>query len=101
MKDPNYLIRMNCGVGLAEIGVQNLRTLINHGIFNSNENIKKGIEKSIVKNMKIDEIVNYYENANQLLSLKLLLGEILEKNIELTDVFKSLTDICVLSEIEY
>ena len=80
---------MNCGVGLAEIGVQNLRTLINHGLFDSNENVKKGIEKSILKNMKIDDIVKYYENANQLLSLKLLLGEIIEKNIDLTDVFKS------------
>ena len=103
MKDPNYLIRMNCGVGLAEIGVQNLRTLINHGIFDSNENVKKGIEKSIVKNMKIDEIVNYYENANQLLSLKLLLGEILEKNIELTDVFKSFCNklLCIIDNKVY
>lgn len=88
MKDPNYLIRANCGIGLGEIGVHTIRTLINHGIFDSKEYVRTTVEKIILKKMKIEDVVKYFENTNQLLSLKLLIGEIIDKNIEVSESFK-------------
>ena len=77
-KDNNYLTRINCGLGLADNGIQNMRTLL-LGLQDKNKNVRNAIEKVIIVKMPISEVVNYFSNEGQLMSLKLTVKELLEK----------------------
>ena len=78
MKDKNYLIRINCGLGLADIGIQNMRTLL-LGLQDKNQNVRNTIEKVIIVKMPISDVVEYFNNINQLDSLKITVKDLLEK----------------------
>ena len=77
-KDNNYLTRINCGLGLADNGIQNMRTLL-LGLQDKNKNVRNAIEKVIIVKMPISEVVNYFSNEGQLMSLKFTVKELLEK----------------------
>ena len=77
-KDSNYLTRINCGLGLADNGIQNMRTLL-LGLQDKNKNVRNAIEKVIIVKMPISEVVNYFSNEGQLMSLKVTVKELLEK----------------------
>ena len=77
-KDSNYLTRINCGLGLADNGIQNMRTLL-LGLQDKNKNVRNAIEKVIIVKMPISEVVNYFNNEGQLLSLKFTVKELLDK----------------------
>ena len=86
-KDNNYLTRINCGLGLADNGIQNMRTLL-LGLQDKNKNVRNAIEKVIIVKMPIFEVVNYFNNEGQLMSLKVTVKELLEKknNLQLVTV---------------
>ena len=86
-KDNNYLTRINCGLGLADNGIQNMRTLL-LGLQDKNKNVRNAIEKVIIVKMPISEVVNYFNNEGQLLSLKFTVKELLDKknNLQLVTV---------------
>jgi len=77
-KDNNYLTRINCGLGLADNGIHNMRTLL-LGLQDKNKNVRNAIEKVIIVKMPISEVVNYFSNEGQLMSLKLTVKELLDK----------------------
>ena len=78
-KDPNPIIRMNCGIGLSEIGVHTMRTLL-IGLNDDDDNVRNTIEKVIVVKMDINSVIEYFSHFNQLNSLKISIKDILEKN---------------------
>ena len=82
-KDPNPIIRTNCGIGLAESGVQTLRTLL-IGLHDENDTVRNTIEKVIVVKMNIPDVVSYFAGQDQLGSLKISVKDILEKNKNLS-----------------
>ncbi len=82
-KDPNPIIRTNCGIGLAESGVHTLRTLL-IGLHDENETVRNTIEKLIVVKMDINYVIQYFAENGQLLSLKISVKDILEKNKSLS-----------------
>ena len=77
-KDNNYLTRINCGLGLADSGIQNMRTLL-LGLQDKNKNVRNSIEKVMIVKMPISEVVNYFSNEGQLKSLKITVKELLDK----------------------
>ena len=77
-KDSNYLTRINCGLGLADNGIQNMRTLL-LGLQDKNKNVRNAIEKVIIVKMPISEVVNYFSHEGQLMSLKVTVKELLDK----------------------
>ena len=77
-KDNNYLTRINCGLGLADSGIQNMRTLL-LGLQDKNKNVRNAIEKVMIVKMPISEVVNYFSNEGQLKSLKITVKELLKK----------------------
>ena len=86
-KDSNYLTRINCGLGLADNGVQNMRTLL-LGLQDKNKNVRNAIEKVIIVKMPINEVINYFSNEDQLNSIRITVKEILNKknNLQPTTV---------------
>ena len=82
-KDPNPIIRTNCGIGLAESGVHTLRTLL-IGLHDENDSVRNTIEKLIVVKMDINNVIQYFGDNGQLLSLKISVKDILEKNKNLS-----------------
>ena len=80
MKDKNYIVRANCGIGLCECGVHTLRTLISRGMFDQSEIVRNTIEKNILRKFKVENVIQYYLKNNQLGSLKICLEEFIEKN---------------------
>jgi hypothetical protein len=85
-KDPNPIIRTNCGIGLAESGVQTLRTLL-IGLHDENDTVRNTIEKVIVVKMNIPDVVNYFAEQDQLGSLKISVKDILDKNKNYLSLF--------------
>ena len=77
-KDTNYLTRINCGLGLADSGIQNMRTLL-LGLQDKNKNVRNAIEKVMIVKMPISEVVKYFSNEGQLKSLKITVKELLNK----------------------
>ena len=84
-KDNNYLTRINCGLGLADSGIQNMRTLL-LGLQDKNKNVRNAIEKVIIVKMPISEVVNYFSYEGQLNSLKITVKELLNKKNQLQTV---------------
>lgn len=89
LKDKSPMVRCNCAVGLCLFGVHTLRTLINKGLFDNNKSVRINIQGAIIHFFNIDDIIDYYQDKGQLLSLKILLDECLEKGEDITlDFFK-------------
>jgi len=89
LKDKSPMVRCNCAVGLCLFGVHTLRTLINKGLFDTNKSVRINIQGAIIHFFNIDDIINYYQEKGQLLSLKILLDEYLSKGEDITlDFFK-------------
>ena len=84
-KDNNYLTRINCGLGLADSGIQNMRTLL-LGLQDKNKNVRNAIEKVMIVKMPISEVINYFSNEGQLNSLKITVKELLNKKNRLQTV---------------
>ena len=84
-KDTNYLTRINCGLGLADSGIQNMRTLL-LGLQDKNKNVRNAIEKVMIVKMPISEVVSYFSNEGQLNSLKITVKELLNKKNNLQTV---------------
>ena len=89
INDPNPIVRANCGCGLVECGVHSIRTLLNYGLFDKNESVRKTIEKRILEKMNVNDIISYFKNSNQLLSLKIMLIDVIEKCLMISPQFKS------------
>jgi hypothetical protein len=70
-------------------GVHTLRTLINKGLFDINPSVRTNIQRAILHFFNVDDIIKYYKEKGQLLSLKILLDEYLSKGVDITlDFFK-------------
>jgi len=79
INEKNYIVKANCGIGLCEIGVKNLRTIYNKGLSDNNKFVVDEIMKAIMKNFKINDIIDYYEDNKKILSLKITINEFLDK----------------------
>ena len=89
IKDKSPIVRCNCAIGLCLFGVRTLRTLINKGLFDKNQSVRTNIQGAILHFFNVDDIIKYYEEEGQLLSLKILLDEYLAKGQDITlDFFK-------------
>ena len=89
IKDKSPIVRCNCAIGLCLFGVHTLRTLINKGLFDNNQSVRNNIQGAIMHFFNIDDIIKYYQEKGQLLSLKILLDEYLAKGEDITlDFFK-------------
>ena len=84
LKDKSPIVRCNCAIGLCLFGVHTLRTLINKGLFDNNQSVRTNIQGAIMHFFTIDDIINYYQEKGQLLSLKILLDEYLAKGEDIT-----------------
>jgi hypothetical protein len=84
LKDKSPIVRCNCAIGLCLSGVHTLRTLINKGLFDNNQSVRTNIQGAIIHFFSIDDIVKYYKEKGQLLSLKILLDEYLAKGEDIT-----------------
>lgn len=85
-RDPNPIIRSNCAIGLAELGVHTLRTLL-VGLHDENAEVRKVVERAIVNQMNIRDVLDYFgqdTTGNQIVSLKIAVKDILEKNYQLS-----------------
>ena len=99
-KDSNYLTRINCGLGLADNGIQNMRTLL-LGLQDKSKNVRNAIEKVIIVKMPISEVVNYFNNEGQLESLKITVKELLENKNYLQLVTKGYLEKLLATIEEY
>ena len=89
LKDKSPIVRCNCAIGLCLFGVHTLRTLINKGLFDINPSVRTNIQRAILHFFNVDDIIKYYKEKGQLLSLKILLDEYLSKGVDITlDFFK-------------
>ena len=89
IKDKSPTVRCNCAIGLCLSGVHTLRTLINKGLFDKNQSVRTNIQGAILHFFSVDDIIKYYTEKGQLLSLKILLDEYLAKGEDITlDFFK-------------
>ena len=95
LKDKNPIIRLNCAIGLCLSGVHTFRTLINKGLFDNNVGVRKNIQGAIIHFLNIEEIINYYKKKDQLMSLKILLNEYLEKGEDITENFLQFSQILI------
>lgn len=98
LNDPNAIVRHNCGVGLSDMGVHNLRTII-IGLHDGDEGVRKGLEKVIVNNMPIGAVIAHFNKEKQLLSLKISIQDLFDKNISLFHDTQSYFNI-LLSQID-
>ena len=89
LKDKSPIVRCNCAIGLCLSGVHTLRTLINKGLFDNNHSVRTNIQGAILHFFSVNDIIKYYQEKGQLLSLKILLDEYLAKGEDITlDFFK-------------
>ena len=98
LKDKSPIVRLNCAIGLCLSGVHTLRTLINKGLFDNNKSVRTNIQGAIIHFFNIDEIVSFFKKKEQLMSLKILLEEFLEKGEDITENFLKFSQI-LLSQI--
>ena len=84
VKDANPIVRANCAIGLGELGVHTIRTLL-VGLHDEDDGVRATVEKVIVNMMNIGEVVEYFANeGNQLLSLKIAVKDVLDKKYPLS-----------------
>ena len=100
VNDPNPVIRANCAIGLGEIGVHTIRTLL-VGLHDEEEGVRSTVEKVIVTQMNISDVVNYFveNDEGQLASLKIAIKDIVENNYPLSMFAKNYLN-QLLEEIE-
>lgn len=76
---------MNCAVGLGELGVHTLRTLL-VGLHDENLQVRRTVARVITTKFNIDDILNYYcdsRRESQRMSLKIALKDTVEKDLHL------------------
>ena len=95
LKDKNPIVRLNCAIGLCLSGVHTFRTLINKGLFDNNAGVRKNIQGAIIHFLNIEEIIHYYKKKDQLMSLKILLNEYLEKGEDIHENFSQFSQILI------
>jgi len=104
LKDKSPIVRLNCAIGLCLSGVHTFRTLINKGLFDNNKSVRTNIQGAILHFFNIDDIVDYFKKKEQLMSLKILLEEYLEKGEDITENFLKFSQILlgqITNEINY
>ena len=104
LKDKSPIVRLNCAIGLCLSGVHTFRTLINKGLFDNNKSVRTNIQGAILHFFNIDDIVDYFKKKEQLMSLKILLEEYLEKGEDITENFLNFSQILIeqiTNEINY
>ena len=104
LKDKSPIVRLNCAIGLCLSGVHTFRTLINKGLFDNNKGVRTNIQGAIVHFLNIDDIINYFKKKEQLMSLKILLDEYLEKGEDITENFLKFSQILmgqISNELNY
>lgn len=75
-------MRINCAIGLSELGIHNIRTLI-QGLCDKDSALKREVEKILNSKMPIDAIMHFFTSENssreaQLQSLLALIITILD-----------------------
>ena len=98
LKDKSPIVRLNCAIGLCLSGVHTFRTLINKGLFDKNKSVRIHIQEAIIHFFNIDDILCFFQKKGQLMSLKILLDEYLEKGEDITENFLKFSQI-LLSQI--
>jgi len=93
LKDKSPIVRLNCAIGLCLSGVHTFRTLINKGLFDNNKSVRTNIQGAILHFFNIDDIITFFKRKGQLMSLKILLDEYLEKGNDITENFLKFTQI--------
>lgn len=84
VKDANPIVRANCAIGLGEIGVHTIRTLL-VGLHDEDNGVRSTVEKVIVSTMNINDVITYFSSeGNQLLSLKIAIKDVLDKKYPLS-----------------
>ena len=104
LKDKSPIVRLNCAIGLCLSGVHTLRTLINKGLFDNNKSVRTNIQGAILHFFNIDDIISFFKKKEQLMSLKILLEEYLEKGENITENFLKFSQILlgqITNEINY
>ena len=99
LKDKCPIVRLNCAIGLCLCGVHTFRTLINKGLFDNNKSVRINIQRAILHFFRVDTIVDFFEKKKQLMSLKILLDEYLEKGEDITESFLKFSQI-LLGQID-
>ena len=100
IKDKSPVVRLNCSIGLCLSGVHTFRTLINKGLFDNNKSVRINIQRAILHFFDVDNIIKFFEKKGQLMSLKILLDEYLEKGEDITEHFLKFSQI-LLGQIEH
>ena len=95
LKDKSPIVRLNCAIGLCLSGVHTFRTLINKGLFDNNKSVRTNIQGAILHFFNIDDIINFFKKKKQLMSLKILLDEYLEKGQDITENFLNFSKILI------
>ena len=99
LKDKSPIVRLNCAIGLCLSGVHTFRTLINKGLFDSNKSVRLNIQRAILHFFSVENIIKFFEKKGQLMSLKILLDEYLEKGEDITENFLKFSQI-LLGQID-
>ena len=95
LKDKSPIVRLNCAIGLCLSGVHTFRTLINKGLFDNNKSVRTNIQGAILHFFHIDDIITFFKKEKQLMSLKILLDEYLEKGEDITENFLNFSQILI------
>ena len=99
LKDKSPVVRLNCAIGLCLSGVHTFRTLLNKGLFDCNKSVRINIQKAILHFFDVENILSFFEKKGQLMSLKILLEEYLEKGEDISENFLKFSQI-LLGQIE-
>ena len=99
LKDKSPIVRLNCAIGLCLSGVHTFRTLINKGLFDNNKSVRLNIQRAILHFFSVENIIKFFEKKGQLMSLKILLDEYLEKGEDITENFLKFSQI-LLGQID-
>jgi hypothetical protein len=93
------VIRINCAIGLAELGPHTVRTLL-IALHDDNIQVRKAVEKELVTKMSIADILNAFaDKVSQKFSLKITVRDLLEKDLLLSPATRSyLNDVLVAFE---
>jgi hypothetical protein len=98
-KDLNPIIRINCAIGLAELGPHTVRTLL-IALHDENFQVRKAVEKELVTKFSISDIINAFaDKVSQKFSLKITVRDLIEKELVLNPNTKSyLNDLLIALE---
>ncbi len=80
-KDRNHTARQNSAIGLGGLGIHTFKVII-IGLHDDNFQVRKVVEKTVFDNYRIQDVLNlYYNDRKSLLSLKVSVKDIIEKDL--------------------